>query len=856
MSKTCIFTIVSRNYMHYARTLMDSVAQYAPDADRVVGLCDKPGDFDFSGDNFEILEMASLPVPDIEKFIFRYTILELNTAIKPYVISALFAQGYEKVIYFDPDIRVYRSLDQMLSLLDEHQMLLTPHLTGPLDDDKMPAELTILVSGSYNLGYIGLRNTPEMQQFAHWWEDKLHKDCVVDLERGLFVDQKWMDLVPGMYSGVFINRNPGWNVAYWNLKHRSVSEADGEFTVNGEPLQFFHYSGFSGAAKTLSKHQDRYTKQSAGPAVEKLCGGYASMLEANGMAETSRIPYAYGTFADGTPIPDFARYIYREDYDWENSTDDPYKDDGCANYLGYLNEPITINGRVLPWITRLGLKLYDARPDLQAAFPDLAGSHGKRFADWYIQSAAEQAGFDECFIKPVRHGLNQMGESEPNAPILERVRSAINRKLYQFAWRYRHLIRPFVPERMRQRVHVRLVEQLTSSSNNNPEPVGRGEKDPTLPWGINLFGYVNAESGIGQSARGNIHNIQARNLPLAVIDFREGNVSRMDAAVPQELMGEPRFNINLFHINADQTVYAINHLGADILKGRYNIGYWAWELPEFPDEWLPAMQMLDEIWVPSEFCRQAIAAKADIPVVCIPHSIEQIENLAPASRQGFGLPDGNVLFLSMFDALSQPERKNPEAAIEAFQGAVDAGHTNAHLVLKVSNLDKTPDFAEQLRLMVAANDSITLIEGYLAREDVFRLIGVCDVFLSLHRSEGFGLGLAEAMLMGKVTLATNWSGNLQFMNADNSMPVGFELVKLEADHGPYKAGQVWAEPDLAEAAQQIGLLCTNPQHLASLGAKAQQRILEDFSPAAIGLQIEQRLAAIGELDQALARPGD
>jgi hypothetical protein len=128
MGNACIFTIVSRNYLHYARTLMAGVEQFAPGADRLVGLCDERGDFDFSEENFDLLELRELEIPQIEKFIFRYTILELNTAIKPYIISALFQRGYEKVIYFDPDIRIYRSLDGMLSLLDEHQMLLIPDL--------------------------------------------------------------------------------------------------------------------------------------------------------------------------------------------------------------------------------------------------------------------------------------------------------------------------------------------------------------------------------------------------------------------------------------------------------------------------------------------------------------------------------------------------------------------------------------------------------------------------------------------------------------------------------------------------------------------------------------------------------
>jgi len=842
MGNTCIFTIVSRNYLHYARTLMAGVEQFAPGADRLVGLCDERGDFDFSEENFDLLELRELEIPQIDKFIFRYTILELNTAIKPYIISALFQRGYKKVIYFDPDIRIYRSLDGMLSLLDEHQMLLTPHLTGPLDDDLFPSELNILVSGTYNLGYIGLCNTADMRRFAHWWEGKLYTECVVDVKRGLFVDQKWVDLAPGMYEGVYINRNPGWNTAYWDLKHRRVEVDDGEYSVNGEPLVFFHFSGFSGKATTLSKHQNRYSKKSAGAAVAALCRDYAAELEDNGLEQTRQLAYHYGQFVDGTPIPDFARYIYREDYDWERSVDNPYDSQGCANFLGYLNEPVTLNGKRIPWITRLAHKLYLARQDLQEVFPDLNGPEGKRFADWYILSAAEQVGFDECFILPVRHALSQLGDSDEDAPVAKRLVIRINQALYRLAWRYRYLIRPFMAEDLRHSVHRRLVDNLAGKM----APTARSHRDLELPRGINLFGYVNAESGTGQSARSSINNILAAGIPLAVVDFRENNISRMEANIQEGVLGDPRYNINLFHINADQTVNAIAHLGHEVLRGRYNIGYWAWELAEFPDEWLPAIPLLDEIWVPSDFCRDAIAAKADIPVVTIPHSIQSPPAPVTADPASLALPEHGTRFLVMFDALSIPERKNPDGAIEAFQRAKHDANIDAHLVIKVNNLDTSPDAAETLRALVAEDDSITLIEGYLTRQEINRLIASCEVFLSLHRSEGFGLGLAEAMLMGKAVIATNWSGNLEFMCADNSLLVDYRLVTLESDFGPYKAGQQWAEPDIASASRAIIALCDDPQLADRLGEVASRRIRDSFSAQRIGELISRRLQAIGE----------
>ena len=293
MKNTCIFTIVSRNYLHYARTLLNSVEEFYPHADLVVGLCDRRGDTDFSGDVFDVIELEELDIRDREKFIFRYTILEINTAIKPYVIGKLFDTGYKKVIYFDPDICVYNSLEEMVSLLDTHQMLLTPHLSNLLDDGKLPDELAILTSGSYNLGYIGLKNTPEMNKFVKWWQTKLYSDCVVDLPQGLFVDQKWMDLAPGMFDGVYINRDESWNVAYWNLNHRKLVEKDSGFEVNGQPIIFFHFSGFSTGDKTLSKHQNRFTRSSAGKAVNSLCEDYSHRLDSNGLEDVINIPYHF-----------------------------------------------------------------------------------------------------------------------------------------------------------------------------------------------------------------------------------------------------------------------------------------------------------------------------------------------------------------------------------------------------------------------------------------------------------------------------------------------------------------------------------------------------------------------------------
>ena len=317
MSKACFFTIVSNNYRHFARTLVRSVGRYSPGIDAVVVICDDPLPAADPRDGYREISIRELGLPKFDRFVFQYTILELNTAIKPWAIQALFDRGYERVVYLDPDIKLYGAIDAILARLDGADIVLTPHLTGPLDDGRHPSELNILQSGSYNLGFIALRKSEESRRFVTWWQGKLLRDCVVDIPRGLFTDQKWIDLVPGMYRAVAIERDPGWNVAYWNLNHRHVVQDDGSFSVDGRPLLFFHFSGFAPGGRLLSKHQDRFTMEDVAPAVRALAIDYANDLHDSGAEECRRVPYAFGRFPSGEPIPDMVRRCYRESFPWD-----------------------------------------------------------------------------------------------------------------------------------------------------------------------------------------------------------------------------------------------------------------------------------------------------------------------------------------------------------------------------------------------------------------------------------------------------------------------------------------------------------------------------------------------------------
>ncbi len=829
--KTCIFTIAAKNYMHFVRTLMDSVATFAPDADRFLALCDEPDGSESAGDAFRVISLRELPIPELDRFVFQYTLLEISTAIKPFVIEKLLTQyGYDQVLYFDPDIRIYRALDDMMGLLGKHTVLLTPHLTEPTNDDKRPSERDILQCGVHNLGYLGVRRTPGAERLVKWWQKRLLRDCVVDFERGLFVDQKWMDLAPMLCEGAHVSRDPGWNVAYWNLHGRRVDKTAAGYTVDGAPLTFYHFSGFDPDLGVFSKHQDRFTMSSVAPAVRELCADYAVELKKHGYPGNKATPYAHAKFPDGTPIPSAARKLYRENRDAFASD--------WVKFQKWLNEPAESEGRSSPLVTRLAYEVYHTPMDigLKRQFPDVLGTHARGYAEWFVASAGELAGVPEYFLAPVRAALapsEDEGESPPSG--------AFAKSLYQFAWRWKDLTHAFLPLQTRQKIHGWLFRQAYVKAE--PAASGTSPGHARFPKGLNVVGYLHAELGVGEAARSIVRAATAARVPLSLIDYRKGVHSRMNEQVDEALERGQRYSVNLLHVNADQVPFAVAELKPKFFEGRYNVGCWSWELPDLPDEQLKAFDFLDEVWTPSTFCLDAFTKKARKPVVRIPHCID-LEVPPGVGRAELGLPSEGFLFLFMFDALSVLERKNPSALIEAFLRAKSSLPKGTRLVLKVINVDKVPRDHQEVLRIAERDPSIILVSRYLGRPETNALGSAVDCYVSLHRSEGFGLTLAESMFLGKPVIATGWSANMDFMTPWNSMPVKYKLVTLDADYGPYRKGNTWAEPDVDHAAECMVRVAADRELCRSLAEAGRADIRRSFSPAAVGEAIRRRLSAI------------
>jgi hypothetical protein len=326
-------TIISRNYAAYARTLQESLRQSNPHIDFFVLVVDcKDHEFEKKAGFDHLVWVEDLGIPNFRDLAFKFDILELNTDVKPFMLQRL-AECYEYFFYLDPDIFVYATMDGLVSRLAGHSAVITPHATTPIDDDKKPSDVDFLKSGTYNLGFFGGRACYETQRLLQWWGQRCVTLGYNDARQGLFVDQRFIDLVPSYFDGVVIERSPAYNVAYWNLHERSIT-LDGvcQPLVNGMPLVFFHFSGLSVEQPAeprleISKYQNR-SNFSNRPDVKSLFDQYRNKLVEHGHRELRNLPYGFGHFSNGERINNLSRRLYGLSQSRFDDGVDPFDSDG------------------------------------------------------------------------------------------------------------------------------------------------------------------------------------------------------------------------------------------------------------------------------------------------------------------------------------------------------------------------------------------------------------------------------------------------------------------------------------------------------------------------------------------------
>ncbi len=727
-----------------------------------------------------------------------YDVTELSTAVKPLLLKRLVSESSGIAVYLDPDIRVYGSLNDLVPLGRTHGIVLTPHtMTAFPRDDQRLASADLLAAGVFNLGFIAVG--PSAGPFLDWWWEQTERNALSDISQMMFTDQRWVDFVPCLFDH-HILKDPGYNVAYWNLHGRRLIWDGERYDVDGVPLRFFHFSGYDPRQPwMLSKHQSETPRVllSEHPAVARICGEYAQALEDVQNPILAQRPYGWARTRSGVPLTGRMRRVFRQallnaETTGRPSPPSPFDDDG-SGFLAFLNEPVA--PAIAPCISRYLYSIYQDRPDVKAHFTDLTNG-ARRYLQWVLSDGVKQEDIPLAL--------------RPDPASLEQIEKSV-----------------FPPA-----------------------------SDPRV--GANVVGYFRAELGVGEAGR--LLVIGTRCRQRAPRDHRlRQNAQPPGARVrrrwtsrgairDQHLLCERRPDCS-----GGRRVRAIVFNEAAIESGTGSGKSSSSRTPCFRRS-----SMSTKCGSRPRFVQSASGSGQSSPG----HSDASSDILPPVvdpavTRASFGLPAERYMFLFVFDCLSVIERKNPMGVIEAFSRAFKT-EEGPILVIKSINGDRRRNDLERLRLCAQNRPDIVLSDGYVPPAAKNSLINACDCYVSLHRSEGLGLTMAEAMALGKPVIATGYSGNLSFMTPDNSFLVDYTMTAIPEGIFPYPSGTPWADPDLDRAAQAMRRSYEDRTHGSRLGERARVDVLERFSPAICGARMAAHLATVpctAFVDAAVARRG-
>ena len=429
-------------------------------------------------------------------------------------------------------------------------------------------------------------------------------------------------------------------------------------------------------------------------------------------------------------------------------------------------------------VARYLMEIWEARADLRDAFPGVPGRDSAAFANWALANIEGERAFDAGML--------------------------------------------------------RRAAELTLAGQRDYPVAAEGVRS----HGVNLVGYLSGELGVGTSARLMDEALTAAGVPTStypvtiLLGHRAGAVYRDTADVP--------YDTTLFCVNPPEMEPVTESL-FDLVAGTRRIGMWYWEVEAYPACFDVAFELVDEIWVATEFIRDAIAAHTNLPVRVVMPPLPQREPAGPPPLPSWlGIPDGSRYFFYAFDYFSRVERKNPEGLLRAFSEAFAPGE-GPLLVLKTINAAARPAESERLRLLAAGRPDVIVIDQYVSAAEMTALMAHCTAYVSLHRAEGLGLTIAEAMAWGRPVVVSAYSGNLAFCNSENSFLVSGTMTPIPAGNAPYPTGTPWFDPDLSVAARYLREIVEQPEVARAVGERAAQDLAELHNPAVAGAAVANAL---------------
>lgn len=798
MATPRVCTVATRAQLARVRVLARSLRDREPEARLQALFVDAPdGDGGLEDFEFDCVRAIDIGIPEAELHLAaaHLSARELSLWLRPRLMLAMLdADDRHGVVFLGPASAVFGPLDVVEELLAEHPVLRVPFATpsgsaaSATRHAEHPDDLRVWVPG-----FLAANGHARDWLAAVHARTRLGAHPLVVPGDSLRAD--WDALGIGEVD-LGIVRHRGLGVGHRQIAKHKLTFRDGRFFVDGDALIVFDFDGFDPARPwALAPADDGSDAPVLADdlATKSLCRWYAGALVEAGFGSGAADAYRWAALPDGFAMNRRIRQAVRDAIVGEaeglnvEPPPDPFRAETLPAFYRWLAAPERANERA-PNIARLYYGIYEARPDLHAEYPELSLADAAAFRQWVGRVAHQEY----------------------------RIPAAVSEAAFEGgAWPAIELPKWAPPDALRQ--------------------------------GFLVTGYLRAELGIGDAARRALVAMRSAKITCSGFSFsltknRQHDESVVDNEIATDL------DTNIVWVNADQLVYFSRFVGEEFFNGRYTVGCWAWETENPPEQMGGAARFMDEIWVPSTYSAEAIRTITDVPVFVFGHPVEVPKVDPSIDTRRLGMPEGFVFFF-MFDFLSTTSRKNPIGLVEAFSKAFRPGE-GPSLVLKSINARERVVETAGVKDAIGDRSDIVFIDTYVSSAEVTAMLARADCYVSLHRSEGFGLTLAESMALGVPVVATGYSGNLDFMDEDCAflVPAGRSLVGRGSP--PYPPDSIWGEPDLDAAAEQMRRVYASKKEASRRASLARKRVLREHGYKAAENFLRARMKDIQRRRQA------
>ncbi|HEY3959509.1 MAG TPA: glycosyltransferase [Solirubrobacteraceae bacterium] len=791
----------------------------------------------------------------------------------------------EAVLHLPSGVWILDALAPIETALSAHPVLLVPRSADELPDDGLdPSSSELERVGRIEETIVGIDGSPDSLAFLDWWQERVERtlgslDARAAGERP--EDRPWLarylELAPARFSTAVLD-DPGCNLNMWNLHRHTLVAADagnaghadgaGDLGVAGDacvpadagvtgdagagavlvdgrrPLRFLNLPGFDpDRPHRLSATASR-ARVSRSPVLHDLCARYAAELRHCGFSDSDHHAEVGRRLGDNLVYDESLRALYSSALALGEPIEDLFGEQGTRAFLAWLAGPA-------PRGASYGINRYvfhrvaHERPDVVRAYPDLDGPDGEGYLTWCWAFGRAELSIPDRFMPPRPGHAHRSGNAH---------RPGYSQTTPPAAAQAAITASPAPTDTPPPSASGAAPESQVSADRADPRSRDLSESPAQTtgqaPAGdgpaVRLTGYLGHTLGLGAAARGYVQALGAADVPVRTVSVPLHHLALPVALADEygrhdfeELVHDGRHGFEIVAVNADELPDFVERLGPDYFQGP-RIGIWGWETNTIPARWQRAFALVDEIWVYSSFMAANIAAATNVPVLALPPPVQPPAGEVPPLR--LGVPDG-FLFLFVFDYLSTIQRKNPVGLIEAFRRAFAPGE-GPQLLIKTINAPLRPLAEEEVLWAAHGREDVHVVDRSLSSEELFGLMAACDCYASLHRAEGFGLTMAEAMAIGKPVIATGYSGNVDFMNAHNSLLVDYAIGRVGPECEIYPPEGEWADPLIEHAAELMRRVHDDRDAAAALGARARADIARQLSPAATGAAMRRRLEEI------------